>query len=284
MSFWRRREVQGTVLVLPYILIFALFVLYPLIRTVVSAFTGGTNPLANYMQAFSMPSFRMAMLHTLGYTVIASLLVVALAFPISFLVYRVLNRHKRLRYLIAMPYAASAMALAMIWLMFFNQQNGLANKLLPLFGLSAQNWLESPGPAFLCVLSLVFWRSFCFTVFNCLQAMETQPKEIYESAAIAGANSRQTFMHITLPQLVPTMFYVIPTTVISALTTFEPIMLLYYAGMDVNQTGSLVYLYYQQATIGSKGVASAIAVLLLVPIMICCYAYSRYIFGRKAAK
>ena len=112
MSFWRRREVQGTVLVLPYILIFALFVLYPLIRTVVSAFTGGTNPLANYMQAFSMPSFRMAMLHTLGYTVIASLLVVALAFPISFLVFRVLNRHKRLRYPIAMPYAAAAMALA----------------------------------------------------------------------------------------------------------------------------------------------------------------------------
>lgn len=284
MSFWRRREVQGTVLALPYILLFTLFVLVPLVQTVLSSFTGGENLLANYMQVFSMAGFRQAMLHTLGYTLIASLLVIALAFPVSFLVHRVLNRHKRLRYLIAMPYASSAMALSMIWLMFFNSQNGLINKLLPLFGLSAQNWLESPGLAFLCVLSLVFWRSFCFTMFNCLQAMETLPGEIYESAAIAGANNRQTFMYITLPQLVPTMFYVIPTTVISVLTTFEPIMLLYYAGTSVNQTGSLVYMYYQQASLGSGGVACAIAVLLLVPIMICCYAYSRYIFGRKVAK
>lgn len=284
MSFWRRREVQGTILILPYMLVFALFVIVPLVQTVVRSFMGGENLFSNYMAAFALPRFRMAMLHTAGYTVIAAVLVLALAFPTAYLIHNILNRHKRIRYLIAMPYASSAMALSMIWLMFFNPQNGLVNKLLPLFGLSAQNWLESPGAAFLCVLSLVFWRGFCFTLFNCLQAMESLPREIFESAAISGASSAQAFVHITVPQMMPTLVYVIPTAVVSVLTTFEPILLLYYAGMSPDMTGTMVYGFYQQANLGQPGIASAIAVLMLIPIMISCYAYSRYIFGRKAAK
>lgn len=284
MYFWRRREVQGTVLLLPYLLVFVLFVIVPLVQTAAGSFMGGENLLSNYVTAFSMPRFRIALLHTVGYTVLASLLVLLLAFPTAYLIHRIINRHKRIRYLIAMPYASSFMALSMIWLMFFNPQNGLINKLLPLFGLTAQNWLESPGLAFLCVFSLVFWRGFCFTLFNCLLAMERMPKEVHESAAISGASAVQEFVHIAIPQMKPTLLYVIPTAVVSVLTTFEPILLLYYAGMSPDMTGSLVYVFYQQANLGQPGVASAIAVLLLVPIMICCYGYSRYIFGRKAAK
>ena len=284
MSVWRRKEVQGTVLALPYMLVFVLMVLLPLVQTVWMSFSGGGHVLANYQKLFAEPDFQRVLLHTLGYTVLASLLVLALSFPTAFLIHNVLNRHKRIRYLLAMPYVTSAMGLAMIWLMFFNPQNGLINKLLPLFGLSAQNWLDNPVTAFLCVFSLVFWRSYCFIMFHCLQGMEALPIEVYESAAIAGASSCQTFVHITMPQLTATLFYVIPTTVISALTTFEPLMLLYYAGMDASQTDSLVHMYYQQANLGRPGVASAIAVLLLAPIMACCYAYSRFVFRRKAAK
>lgn len=266
-------------------LVFVLFVIVPLVQTVIGSFVGGENLFSNYIQAFSMPRFRMALAHTALYTVLAFVLVLALAFPIAYLIHRVVNRHKRIRYLIAMPYASSFMSLSMIWLMFFNSQNGLVNKLMPLFGLNAQNWLESPVLAFACVFSLVFWRGFCFTLFNCLLSMERLPQELHESAAIAGASVWQEFVHIAMPQMLPTLMYVIPTAVVSVLTTFEPIMLLYYAGMSPDVTGSMVYMFYQQANLNQPGVACAIAVLLLAPIMICCHAYSRYILGRrKAAK
>lgn len=284
MSFWRRREVHGAILLLPYLLVFTLFVLVPLVSTVVTSFTGGGSLLANYRAVFAMPGFRLALLHTAGYAIIASLLVLALAFPTAFVVHRVLNRRRWLRHLLSLPYASGMMGLAMIWLMFFNPQNGLVNKLLPLFGLEAQNWLRSPGLAFVCVLSLVFWRGFGFTLFNCLQAIERQPTELYEFASLAGASSQQAFWHITIPQLLPTLMYIVPTAVVSVLTTFEPVFLFEYAGMSTFMTNTLVNEFYRQANLGRPGIASAIAVLMLLPIMICCYVYMRYVFGRKAAK
>ena len=114
--------------------------------------------------------------------------------------------------------------------------------------------------------------------------MERLPEELHELALIAGANGTQEFVYIAMPQMIPSLMYVIPTAVVSVLTTFEPILLLYHGGMDPDMTGSLVYLFYQQANLQQPGVASAIAVMLLIPILICCCFYSRYLLGRKAAK
>lgn len=284
MEFWRKKEVQGTLLLLPYLLVFTLFVLVPLVQTVAGSFMGDGGIFANYLAAFAMPTFRKALAHTVLYTVLASVLVIVLAFPMAFLMHRVLGRYKKLRYLFSLPYASGMMGLAMIWLMFFNPQNGLVNKLLPFFGVGSQNWLQSPVLAFLSVLTLVFWRGYAFTLFNCLQALELQPRELYEFAALAGANTRQAFVHITLPRLLPMMMYIIPTAVVSVLTTFEPIFLFNYAGMPLDATNTLVNEFYRQANLGRPGIACAIAVIILLPIMGCCYAYVRYIFGGKAAK
>lgn len=283
MFFWRKREVQGTVLLLPYLVVFTLFVLVPLIATVVRSFMGD-GLLGNYIAAFALPRFRLAMAHTALYTALASLLVLLLAFPAAYLMRRLFRRCRWLKLLITMPYAPSIMALSMIRLMFFNAQNGLVNKLMPLFGLTAQNWLESPLPAFFCVLSLVFWRGFAFALFNCVHAMESQPKELYEFAAISGANSSQMFLHITLPQLLPTLMYVIPVAVVSVLTTFEPVLLMTYAGLDTTVSNTLVYVFYKQAYLNQPGVASAVAMMVLLPILLCSWRYLRYTERRKAVK
>lgn len=283
MSFWRRREVQGTVLVLPYLVVFTLFVLVPLAQTVVSSFSGDGGLLSNYRAAFAQTEFRLALVHTAAYTVIASAAVMALAFPTAFAIHRIVKRHRQLLNFLSLPYASGMMGLSMIWLMFFNSQSGLVNKLMPFFGLEAQAWLQQPLTAFFCVLSLVFWRGFGFTLFNCLQAIERQPKELYEFASLAGASSRQAFVHITIPQLLPTMMYIVPTAVVSVLTTFEPVFLFAYTDMPSGVTNTLVNEFYRQANLAQPGVAGAIAVIILIPIMLCCYSYMRYIFGRKAA-
>ena len=151
MTFWRRKGVQSTVLLLSYLIVFIMFVAGPLLQTVISSFSGDAGLFEYYRTAFAMPEFRRALSHTVGYTFLAALLVMLLAFPTAFMIHRVVNRYRRLRYIVAMPYASGMMSLAMIWLMFFNGSTGLVNKLLPLFGLSPQNWLETPVLAFLCV-------------------------------------------------------------------------------------------------------------------------------------
>lgn len=284
MSFWRRRDVQGTLMMLPYLLVFVLFAIVPLVQTAVTSFCGEGGLLSHYIAAFRLPEFRTALVCTALHTVLAAALVLALAFPTAFLLHPILRRHKRLRFIISTPYASGVMAISLIWLMFFNPQNGLINKLMPLFGLSPQNWLESPVTAFVCIFSLVFWRGFCFTLFNCLQAMDSQPQELYEFAYLAGASKTQTFRHITLPQLLPTLMYVIPVAVVSVLTTFEPVLLMTYAGLDTTVSNTLVYVFYKQAYLNQPGVASAVAMMVLLPILLCSWRYLRYTERRKAVK
>lgn len=281
MSFWRRRNAQGLMLVLPFIIVFAVFVLYPLIRTIVLSFSGGENLFAHYTEAFHSAGFARALIHTLAYTVISAILVTALSFPTAFLLHQHLQRHPRARHLLSLPYVTSMMAVSLLNLMFFNNQNSLVNKLMPLFNLQPQNWLESPVMSFLCVLLLMVWRGYSYTMFSCLLAMDTLPQEPYEAATIAGATRWQAFRYITLPQVLPTLGYVIPTTIIAVMTTFEPLLTLYSAGMEPDMTTSIAYLFFKQALSGGDiGVACAMACILILPIMLCCFCYMRYILNK----
>lgn len=284
MSFWRRRELKNLAFVLPFVIVFTAFVLVPLVQTVVLSFSGA-DPLWNYRTLFGIPKFRRALLHTLGYTVLAALLVTVFSFPTACLVQRHMRRHPRIRHMMSLPYITSMMSIGLLNLMFFNTQNSLLNKLLPLFGLQPQNWLEDPGAAFVCVLLLMSWYGYTYTTFACLQAMNDLPDEPYEAATIAGATRWQAFRYITFPQVLPTLGYVIPTTVIATLTMFEPILTMYYAGMDTSVTGSVAYMFYQQAFSGKNpGLACAMAVTLIVPILLCCFCYARYILNDKTAR
>lgn len=285
MSFLRRRAVQGWLLVLPFLIAFSIFVIYPLIQTVVLSFSSGENPFFYYQEAFSNPRFSKALTHTAAYTVVAAIAMTVLSIPTAYLIQQSMRRHPKLRHLLSLPYAASMMAVSLTNLMFFNSQNGLLNKLMPLFNLQPQNWLDSPGMAFLCVLLLMIWRGFSYILFTCLLIMDTLPQEPYEAATIAGASRWQAFRYISLPQVLPVLGYVIPTTVIAVMTTFEPVLTLYYAGMNVGTTSSAAYLFYQQAfSVRGPGLACAIACLMLVPIMLGCFLYSRYLLNNKSLR
>ena len=285
MSFWRRREVQGLLLMLPFLILFSMFVLFPLIQTVILSFSGGENLFSHYLEAFSIPRFRQALFHTLGMTLISAALVTLLSLPTAFLIQKITSRHPRARHLLALPYATSMMSLSLTNLMFFNGQNSLLNKLIPLFNLTPRDWLSSSGSAFFSVLVLMLWYGYGYTTFVCLLTMDSLPAEPYEAATIAGATHWQAFRYITLPQVLPSLGYVIPTTIIAVLTMFEPVLALYYSGMDVNLTTSLTYVFYQQAFSGSNpGLACAMACVLIVPVLLCCYLYMRYVLHNRTAR
>ena len=85
--------------------------------------------------------------------------------------------------------------------------------------------------------------------------------------------------------MLPSLGYVIPTTIIAVLTMFEPVLALYYSGMDVNLTTSLTYVFYQQAfSGGNPGLACAMACVLIVPVLLCCYLYMRYVLHNRTAR
>ncbi len=285
MSFFRRRSAQGWLLVLPFLIVFSVFVIYPLIQTVILSFSGGESPSAYYQELFCISRFRNALAHTAAYTVIAAIAMTAAAVPTAYLIQQSMRRHSRLRHLLSLPCVTSMMAVSLTNLMFFNSQNSLVNKLLPLFNLQPQNWLESPGTAFLCILLLMFWRGYSYILFTCLLVMDTLPQEPYEAAAIAGASRWQAFRYISLPQVTPALGYAIPTAVIAVMTTFEPVLVLHYAGMNAGMTSTAAYIFYQQAfSVRGPGLACAVACLMLLPIMIGCFFYSRYLLHSKPVR
>lgn len=285
MNYWRKREFHSLLMFLPFFLLFMLFVVCPLIYTVIRSFMGGPAPLSNYAELFSRAEFRRAAFETLTYTVLSALLVILLAFPATFLIHNVIRNHPLLQHLLSLPYLTSLMSLSMIWLMLFNRDSGMINKILPIFDLTPQNWLDSPRELFLCILLLLFWRSFSYTTFSFLQALESRPQEPLEMARIFGASHWQTFRSITLPHALPSLMYVVPTTIICSITMFEQLCVFYVGGLDQSAATVLpVLLFHQAFTAEDPGLACAIGTVMILPVFILCLVYARYTLNNHTVR
>ncbi len=162
-------------------------------------------------------------------------------------------------------------AVAMVWRWLFNSEFGLLNKLLNTVGIGEVNWLSGSEDYSLCSSngrSMVCNR-IQYGPFSCGTWQEI-PRDFYEASEIDGANVFQQFFHITLPQISPTMFFVLVTRIIASFQVFDMILMMVdRSSPALPKTQSLVYLFYRYAFVeNNKGYGSAIVVLLLVIIMI----------------
>src|SRR5690625_7492405 len=112
------------------------------------------------------------------------------------------------RTLYALPLAISSAAAAVVWRLIFHPSQGILKSVLGATGLPTFGWLTDPRIALASVAITTIWMHIGFTFIVLLGGLQAVPTELYESAAIDGANRRRQLRHVTLPPLSPALFLV----------------------------------------------------------------------------
>ncbi len=237
------------------------------------------NGLENYTFTLTDPWFWQALRNTLILG-IYGLAIQPVSVLMAFLIHQTLSRFKHLALaLYFLPYITSTVAVAIVFSMVFSKNAGLLNAILavlnqiPLLGLIIPNepidWLGKAATVQPSIALLLFWRYLGWNIILHITAIQGIPKELYEAAAIDGANVRQQFWRITLPLLRPTLFLTVTLTIIGQMQLFdEPYILTGEGGPGRAGLTVATYLYLTGFKWGEPGTASAIAWILFVFIVI----------------
>jgi multiple sugar transport system permease protein len=152
--------------------------------------------------------------------------------------------------------------------MLLDPNVGVLNWLLGLVGLPPINWLGDPAWAMPALVIITIWKSLGFTMVIWLAGMQAIPKELYDAAKVDGANSIQSFRHLTVPMLAPTTAFLLITGVIGSFQVFTPIYVMTKGG-PLDSTDVAVYRIFERAFDELKmGYASAMAWVLFLVIFV----------------
>jgi len=142
------------------------------------------------------------------------------------------------------------------------------NYLLSLVGINNMTWLVDQRTALLSVSITTIWLQIGLNTVILLAAMQTIPEELFESAMIDGANSWNKFIHITLPMLSSTFFFLLVVDMLAAFQTFTPIHIMTKGG-PLESTNLLVYSIYREFYFNGKyGFAAAQSIMLFFIMLI----------------
>lgn len=197
---------------LPIIAVFIVLYAIPLGQTVYYSLTdfNGYNldlhfvGLKNYAKVFSDPSILQGLGFAVIYTVGTTVAITVLAIPLAVTLNKKFFGRNFARSLFFFFSVPSLAIMGMIWKYIFSPTDtGLANTILSYVGIPAQPWIASTGMARFCVIFIAVWAQVGWHATLYLAYLQSIPSDLYEQAAVDGANSRQQFFHITLPQLVP---------------------------------------------------------------------------------
>ena len=261
-------------IVLP-MLLFVLFTLLPVISIILLSFTkyDFAHPPQwsagkNYSDLLADPFFWKYFKNTLIYAAIYA----PASFLVSLLAALLLNRKKMgvglFRTSFYLPVLSSTIASATIWLWLLNPQSGAINTILSKFGLGGPAWLVDSNYAMTAIVIMSIWASFGSNMMIFLAGLQGVPKHLYESAKLDGANKFQEFIHVTLPGIGPTTFFVTMMIIIGSLQMFDQAYVLTKGGPGGTTTTLVYYIYKAGFGNLSMGYASAMSVVLFAVIMI----------------
>lgn len=268
LHFQRRITLWGIAFVAPALLFFAVFKFGPMIWAIELSFTSYDMVSAptfigldNYRKLAGDPVFLASLTNTLVYiagsTVLITVVSLALAMAIN-------TQVPGARYCMMAMFLTNLMpiiAVCLVW-RFLLHPFGLLTQLLAPFGVDRVDWLTDTRTAMPAIIAVTTWRFAPYFMVVFLAGLLAIPKDYYEAAEIDGATARHRFVHVTLPLLMPTIFFVV---VISALLSARIFLMPYImtGGGPGNATRVLSMLIYETGFSYLKmGEAAAISVVL----------------------
>ena len=165
-----------------------------------------------------------------------------------------------------LPLVCAPAAIAMVWQIIFNGDNGILNQLL---GANIQ-WITNSKTAVLAVAIVSVWSSVGYDAVLLLAGLQNIPRPLYEASGIDGAGRIRQFFSITLPMISPSLFSVMIMRLMSSMKVYD---LIYMMSDDTNPAmadmQSLMYLFYRSSFVaGDRGYGSAIVIWTVALILL----------------
>lgn len=266
-----RGYLWGYFFILPSLLTFLIFSLYPMLDSIILSFQrlslqGRTwVGLENYQRLLDEPAFFKMLTNTFLYALLIVPPGVALALTMSALIFRLppvaQTFYKSAFYL---PVVTSGVVLSMVWLYLYDPAFGLLNYLLGKVGIEPILWLADPRFSLLSIVFMYHASHWGGSIILLTASMGGIPKELYEAASIEGASIIRQIFSITIPLLKPAITYVSILGTIASLQIFTEIFVMTRGGPNYATT-NLVFSIYEYGFIRFDfGRASAVAIILLV--------------------
>jgi sn-glycerol 3-phosphate transport system permease protein len=260
------------ILVTPAVVLALIFTTYPIIYGVYVSFCKWdifTNTIKfvgfdNYAYLFSNPEFGLTIVNTLIYV----FTFVVLCTIITLLLGVFLNKDTRPRNLVSTimftPYIISYVSIAVVWMWLMDPKIGIINYVFGLFGLQPLYWMKDSSTSLMSVLIVALWRLIGYGVLIVISGLRSIPDYVYEAARLDRSSKSNTFFHITVPMLSPTLFFLIVTTTLDSFCTFDIVKLMTNGGPNNSSNLLAFYIYQTGFEFMRMGEAMAAAVLLLI--------------------
>jgi multiple sugar transport system permease protein len=269
----RWRDVRGFFYVLPWLIGFALFQLFPFVASFAISFTKwdfGGDPvfvgLGNYRALLEDKLLRKSLANTVYYTVLHVPGSIAIAFSLALL----LNQRARFvtvyRTLFYLPSVTTGVATAIIWIWLL-QPDGLVNRGLGLVGVQGPAWLASTTWSLPALVLMSFW-SVGGSMVIFLAGLQGVPESLFEAVSIDGGGEWAKFRHVTVPLMTPYIFLSAVLGVIGSFQVFTQALVMTSGGPADATTFVVLVMYWAGWQWWQMGYATAIAWMLLVIILL----------------
>ena len=264
----------GYLFLLPALLLYAIFMIYPFFQSIYLSFTdwNGADPvknfvgLENYRKLWSDGLLWRSLQHNLIWVIIGTLGPLILGFLLAVLLSARPRGFTVFRTVYFMPQVLSSVVIAIVWGWVYNPLFGILNKGLEAAGLDAwtRGWLGDPDFALYAVLVAAMWAQtgFVFVIF--LAGLQNVSRDLIEAATLDGANAWQRFWDVTLPQMANVVNVVAALLLIGGFSVFDIIFVMT-AGGPANSTEVIAtYAYTEAFRLNNVGYASTLTLIMTV--------------------
>ncbi len=275
----RKEKTFNLLFILPALVLFLVFNLYPLLRTIELSFFqwNGIDKdmvfvgFAQYKDIiFNNPAFWKSMLNAAYVTILCLTLQNGLALLLAILVNRQIKGENIFRVIFFLPPVLSGIVVGLIWKFIYDGSFGILNTWLAALGFEQFRdfaWLSEVKSALSSVAVVHMWKGFGYGFIILLAGLQTIPNELYEAAEVDGANKWQQFINVTIPSMLPVFTMVSVLTVLGAMQIFDLIYSMTQGG-PAGHTDVPITKIYQYMNNGEFGYSTAMAVVFGLLLLI----------------
>ena len=269
---WRRVR-TGFLFVLPALVLYLVFMVYPFLQSIYFTFTSwnGVNPvkewvgLANYRELLGDERLGLSLRHNIIWVILGTAGPIVIGMLLALLLWRRPKGFTLFRTFFFMPQVVSAVVIGIVWNWIYNPIFGILNTGLDAVGLESvsRGWLGDPDTALYAILVAAIWAEIGFVFVIFLAGLQNVSKDLLEAATIDGANVWQRFRHVTLPQMANVINIVVAIELIGGFNVFDMIYMMGGGAQDATEVIA-TYTYKEAFTRNNVGYASTLALVMTV--------------------
>lgn len=279
MGTSKKGKFQIGMLLLPGLIVFCVFTIYPIIKLfIMSFFEWNFGSMLdqhfigfeNYKEVLGDKYFRTAFVNTLVYTLVTVPGQMIIGFFVALMLNKITKFKVGYRVLYYLPVITSWVVASLIFRYVFNTEGLLNYFLMNVLHITSQNihWLDTRWGGLSVAMFLGIWKGIGWNMVVFLAALQTVPADLYEAASIDGANAWNKLIHVTIPSIRGTVLFALVMLTIGGFNVYTSVKLIT-GGNPGHQTDVvLTWMYHKAFSTGEFGYSAALSFIITIVLAI----------------